>query len=113
MSNVSTPKLYKDILEMIRLTLPEKYRPNEYSDISGAINLWMESKQKEIDRERELKESAQSVTCKLQDEQEPPLDQDKMREYMRAEHKELMGDVFEMFMYYTKGKRIIIEDTET
>jgi hypothetical protein len=125
-SNQSSAKLYKDILETIRMTIPEPYRPDAYSDISGAINLWMESQHKHIKdlqrelrehdgfltRERELRESAQAVTRKLQDEQDPPMGEEQMREYMREEYREFATQTFEMFMYFTKGKRIIIEDME-
>lgn len=108
MSNQSKPKLYKEILETIRMTLPEKYRPESYSDISGAINLWMESKQKELERAHELRESAQAVTRKIQDTKPLELSADQIREMVLGE----MSDALVLFRHFTRGRRIIIEDGE-
>jgi hypothetical protein len=49
----------KEILEQIRLTLPEEFQPVSYEGISRAINEWMSSKHKRFERKLELMESAQ------------------------------------------------------
>jgi hypothetical protein len=69
-------------LETIRLTLPARFRPDVYEEVSASINKWAEDKQSFINatvesndelraklrRAEELRESAQSVTRRLQSE---------------------------------------------
>lgn len=81
----------EQLLETIRLTLPVPFRPETHAGISEAINKWAEDKQSfimklvekndelraKLSRADELRESAQSVTRKLQGERdEVHLDRD-------------------------------------
>ena len=102
MSNESTPKLYKEILESIRLTLPVPFRPDSYDEISAAINKWAEDKQSfitklveqndelraKLKRADELRESAQAVTRKLQESDELP----DLPEEIRLEYQGFVED---------------------